>query len=244
MIGLVSVACLLAIFDIHERLHALKKDEERARSVVRLASAVRDQYAHVAHTIIIGNESHAKLFREATQRLQGLAAGVREQGGVTEENEVDRIVRASKEIELLFETQILPHRYGARRPLHHRSQPRPDPRRWRSGAQNERRPWRGQEASWRTCFLRANASTEYSTTIVAHVLALLTSSSARFSEIRTMRSGRSAMSASGSASQASWRSRPGPSLPGSSGRDPALVRLTAGCSWPPHGLLVDGNGDR
>jgi len=48
-------------------LHALKQDEERARSVVRLASAVRDQYAHVAHTIIIGNESHTPLFREATR---------------------------------------------------------------------------------------------------------------------------------------------------------------------------------
>ena len=108
MIGLVSVACLWSIFDIHERLHALKKDEERARSVVRLASVVRDQYAHVAHTIIIGNESHAKLFREATQRLESLAAGVRGQGRRPEVDEVDRIVRASKEIEQLFETQVLP----------------------------------------------------------------------------------------------------------------------------------------
>ncbi len=108
MIGLVSVACLWSIFDIHERLHALKKDEERARGVVRLASAVRDQYAHVAHTIIIVNESHAKLFREATQRLEALAATVRGQGGLAAETEVDRIMRASKEIEQLFETQILP----------------------------------------------------------------------------------------------------------------------------------------
>jgi two-component system, NtrC family, sensor kinase len=108
MIGLVSVACLWALFDIHHRLHTLKEDEERARGVVHLASAVRDQYAHVAHTIIIGNQSHTKLFRDATQRLDTLAAGVRRQGGAAVEVEVDRIMRASQEIDRLFETQILP----------------------------------------------------------------------------------------------------------------------------------------
>jgi len=108
MIGLVSVSCLWAIFDIHARLHALKEDEERARSVVRLASAVRDQYAHVAHTIIIGDDSHAKLFREATHRLEALAATVRGEVGAPSKTEVDRIVAASREIERIFETQVLP----------------------------------------------------------------------------------------------------------------------------------------
>lgn len=108
MIGLVSVACLWAIFDIHEHLHSLKRDEDRARDVVRLASAVRDQYAHVAHTIIIGNDSHAELFRGATSRLQTLAASVREAAGPSATPEVDRIVNTSKEIERLFETGVLP----------------------------------------------------------------------------------------------------------------------------------------
>jgi signal transduction histidine kinase len=108
MIAAVSVACLIAIFDIHDRLHVLKNDEERARGVVRLASAVRDQYAHVAHTIIIGNESHAGLFRQATQRLEAIAATLRGHGGPGDDTEIDRIVRASQEIDQLFETQILP----------------------------------------------------------------------------------------------------------------------------------------
>lgn len=108
MIGLVSGACLWAIFDIHERLHSLKQDEDRARNVVRLASAVRDQYAHVAHTIIIGNDSHAELFRGATTRLQALAASVREDAGPSGAPEVDRIVNTSKQIERLFETRVLP----------------------------------------------------------------------------------------------------------------------------------------
>jgi signal transduction histidine kinase len=108
VIGFVSASCLWALFDIHHRLHALKQDEERARSVVRLASAVRDQYAHVAHTIIIGNESHAPLFREATRRLTALAAAVRSQAGSKGMPEVDSIAEADREIERLFETEVLP----------------------------------------------------------------------------------------------------------------------------------------
>ena len=108
MIGAVSVACLWAIFDVHERLHAVKRDEERARSVVRLASAVRDQYAHVAHTIIIGNESHVEMFREATRQLAALAATVRGEFAIAEDPEIDRIAQTSKEIERLFDTQVLP----------------------------------------------------------------------------------------------------------------------------------------
>lgn len=108
MIGLVSIAGLWAIFDIHDRLHALKKDEERARRIVHLAGAVRDQYAHVAHTIIIGNDSHTKLFREATGRLEALAASLRGQGGPEVDADVDRIVSVSSDVERLFETEILP----------------------------------------------------------------------------------------------------------------------------------------
>jgi hypothetical protein len=40
------------------------------RSVLRLASAVRDQYAHMAHTIIIANDSHQH--DEMTQITLGL----------------------------------------------------------------------------------------------------------------------------------------------------------------------------
>ena len=108
LIGIVSVSCLWALFDIHHRLHALKTEEDDARSVVRLASAVRDQYAHVAHTIILGNESHAGLFREATGKLNQLAAGVQRQPRSKGAPEIDRIVQASREIERLFEANILP----------------------------------------------------------------------------------------------------------------------------------------
>ena len=108
LIGVVSISCLWALFDIHHRLHALKQEEDEVRNVVRLASAVRDQYAHVAHTIILGNESHTPLFREATRRLNDLVSEVRAQPRSQGAPEIDRIVEASREIESLFDAQILP----------------------------------------------------------------------------------------------------------------------------------------
>ena len=77
VMGVGAAACLWAIFDIHGRLHTLKKDEEQARSVVLLANEVRDQYAHVAHAIVIGDDSHEAMFRDSTARLQSLAETAR-----------------------------------------------------------------------------------------------------------------------------------------------------------------------
>ena len=108
VVGLGAVACLWAIFDIHGRLHTLKKDEEQARGVVLLASAVRDQYAHVAHTIITGDDSHETLFRDSTARLQSLAETVRNHPALDAGDEVDRILRSSTEMERIFKGEILP----------------------------------------------------------------------------------------------------------------------------------------
>jgi two-component system NtrC family sensor kinase len=109
VLGIVSAACLWALVDIHRRLHAVKQDEEKARSIVLLASAIRDQYAHVAHTIILGNDSHAHLFRQACHDLDDLSTTVRARAGLPgAAARVDDIVSASKEIERLFETQVLP----------------------------------------------------------------------------------------------------------------------------------------
>src|SRR5262245_36355066 len=106
--GLGAVACLWAIFDIHGRLHTLKKDEEQARSVVLLANAVRDQYAHVAHTIVIGDDSHEPLFREATARLQSLAEKARAHPALDEGDDIDRLLDSSTEMERIFRSEILP----------------------------------------------------------------------------------------------------------------------------------------
>jgi signal transduction histidine kinase len=175
MIGLVSISCLWALFDIHDRLHAVKQDEERARSACRLASAVKDQYSHVAHTIILGNESHASLFRQATRDLTSLASRVRPEEGAAGAVEIDRIVAASKVIESLFETDILPAvRAGDRATLAARHE---QILALAMQAEGEAETLARRSESAMENFNRHVRATEHGAiafTIVAHIVALLT----------------------------------------------------------------------
>src|SRR4051794_6231849 len=75
-LGLVSTACIWTLIDTHRRLHAVKLDEQKARTVIQLASAVRDQYALVARTMILADTSHVAQFRDASRRLADLAIDV------------------------------------------------------------------------------------------------------------------------------------------------------------------------
>ncbi len=65
--------------EVHEGLHNVRAQEEQVRTVLELASAARDVYAHVAHTIILGNSSHRALFAAARDHALQLAAQVQEE---------------------------------------------------------------------------------------------------------------------------------------------------------------------
>jgi signal transduction histidine kinase len=109
VLGVVSAACLWALVDIHDRLHQVKQEEEAARRIVSLTSAIRDQYAHIAHTIIIDNDTHAEFFRQASARVLELAQHAEGTAGMLAASaQVDRILASSREIERLFDQQILP----------------------------------------------------------------------------------------------------------------------------------------
>jgi signal transduction histidine kinase len=76
---------------------------------MELASAVRDQYAHQAHTIILGNDTHLHFYDEAQKRVIALTARVRAHVSSAEEREwVDDIERASTELDQVFRGRIVP----------------------------------------------------------------------------------------------------------------------------------------
>ena len=82
---------------------------EGVRLALELASAVRDQYAHQAHTIILGNDSHLRFYDEAVRRVGGITAKVRAHVASPEERGwVDDIERASAQLDQVFRTQIVP----------------------------------------------------------------------------------------------------------------------------------------
>ncbi|HYG66708.1 MAG TPA: two-component sensor histidine kinase, partial [Anaeromyxobacteraceae bacterium] len=63
-----------SLAEIREGMGRMKDREEGVRLSLRLASAVRDQYAHQAHTIIIGDTSHLGLYADAERRVRDLTA--------------------------------------------------------------------------------------------------------------------------------------------------------------------------
>ncbi len=104
-----STVTLLQFRRVSAGLAEMHEHVEGVRLALELASAVRDQYAHQAHTIILGNESHLRFYEAAERRVQELTAQVRRQARSPEEaGWVDDIERASTQLDQLFRTRIVP----------------------------------------------------------------------------------------------------------------------------------------
>ena len=116
----IALSLLLAIFggaatlafaglhELHEALHAVEGDVARMRAALRLASAVRDQYAHMAHTIIIGDDSHRALYEEAAGSVQGTIADLGQATPGRLDPALESIRRASAQLDDIFRQQLLP----------------------------------------------------------------------------------------------------------------------------------------
>ena len=104
-----SYLTLAGLSRIHASLDQMKREEEGVRLALELASAVRDQYAHQAHTIIIGDESHLGFYRQAQARVLSLTKQLRGQVQTPEDHAlVDEIEGASGELDVMFRQQIVP----------------------------------------------------------------------------------------------------------------------------------------
>jgi two-component system, NtrC family, sensor kinase len=113
--GLLSIFAVSSYFAlanlraIQGGLSEIKEREEGVRLALTLASAVRDQYAHQAHTIILGNDSHLPFYTAAEQRVVELTAAVKAR--VREPDEqgwVEEIERATVELDRIFRQRIVP----------------------------------------------------------------------------------------------------------------------------------------
>ncbi len=104
-----SYLTLAHVRDIHEGLLQSKHYEEGVRVSLELARAVRDQYAHQAHTIILGNESHLALYRAAHRHVTDMIEEVRRHARQPDERAwVDDIQNASAELDRVFRERIVP----------------------------------------------------------------------------------------------------------------------------------------
>ena len=104
-----SYLTLAGLSQIHAAMDRMKSEEEGVRLAFELASAVRDQYAHQAHTIIIGDESHLGFYTQAQKRVLALTEQLRNQVRAPEELAlVVQIDAASSELDAMFRKRIVP----------------------------------------------------------------------------------------------------------------------------------------
>jgi signal transduction histidine kinase len=109
LIAAASAVALAGSARVHEGLAETRRREEGVRLSLELASAVRDQYAHQAHTIIIGDASHLGFYREAHETVRRLTRALRQSVERPEERAlVDSIEEESQRLDGIFRERIVP----------------------------------------------------------------------------------------------------------------------------------------
>ncbi|WP_224364937.1 sensor histidine kinase [Hyalangium versicolor] len=112
LVALFAAASLFALgrlTEIHDGSHALQTASNRVRTSLELATAVRDEYAHLAHTIILGNDSHARFHAEARARVEALTHRLQEQAQDAEERAwVGDIQQSGDALDRLYRETLLP----------------------------------------------------------------------------------------------------------------------------------------
>ncbi len=104
-----SVLVLVHMREIHSRLVEMQARQHAVRSALEVASAIRDAYAHQAHTLILGNDSHLHFYETAAARVSRLTEEMKAQASEPEERAwVADIERAQRSLDTLFREALLP----------------------------------------------------------------------------------------------------------------------------------------
>jgi two-component system, NtrC family, sensor kinase len=109
LIATASAVALAGSSRVHDGLAETRRREEGVRLSLELASAVRDQYAHQAHTIIIGDDSHLRFYKEARETVARLGRALRQAAQGPEERAlVEEIEAESVRLDGIFRERIVP----------------------------------------------------------------------------------------------------------------------------------------
>jgi signal transduction histidine kinase len=109
LLAAASAVALAGSARVHDGLAETRRREEGVRLSLELASAVRDQYAHQAHTIIIGDASHLGFYSESRETVARLTRALRQAAERPEERAlVDSIDEQSQQLDRIFRERIVP----------------------------------------------------------------------------------------------------------------------------------------
>lgn len=99
---------MLLIGRVANSVAQMQHDEHSIRQGLELARAVREQYIHVAHTIIAGDRSHLKHYAEWVERVQHGAVHLKRVATPEVLQRLERVHAGSEALDALFMTTLLP----------------------------------------------------------------------------------------------------------------------------------------
>ena len=106
-----TVVCGLLLFfllRVANSVHEMQSDEAAIRTGLGLAAAIREQYIHIAHTVIAADSSHVEHYHDWVQRVREGTRALRSKVADAERWRLDRIEQTSGEIDVVFRTIVLP----------------------------------------------------------------------------------------------------------------------------------------
>jgi two-component system, NtrC family, sensor kinase len=109
ILGTATYFGLASLLELHAALHDVEGAAGRQGAVLRLASAVRDQYAHMAHTLILGDETHTTFYRQASGLVRAtVKTANRADISSAEHSLLEQVRHASAELDAIFAGSLLP----------------------------------------------------------------------------------------------------------------------------------------
>jgi signal transduction histidine kinase len=105
-----AVCALLLSFlvGVADSVHRMQLDEIAIRTALGLATSIREQYIHAAHTLIIGDRSHLDHYAQWVQRVLDGTAALRGSVPARDRWRLDRIEAVSREMDRLFTERVVP----------------------------------------------------------------------------------------------------------------------------------------
>jgi two-component system, NtrC family, sensor kinase len=112
LIAAISIAMCAMLFGIIAEVSGLVAHMRAHESAINnghaLATAVREQYAHQAHTLIEGDDSHLGHYDRWVERVRGIAATLEGVVPNAERSRLDGVLTLSQQLDELFRSQMLP----------------------------------------------------------------------------------------------------------------------------------------
>jgi two-component system NtrC family sensor kinase len=100
---------MASLVELHDALHDVERAARRQSSVLRLASAVRDQYAHMAHTLILQNDTHSQFFADSSAQVKAITDQVARRTRDAERAALVKSIRSENEqLDQIFHSSLLP----------------------------------------------------------------------------------------------------------------------------------------